>query len=280
MQIIQTKSELESFYQLISSKRLSVGLTPTMGALHKGHMSLLHKSNTECDVSVVSIFVNPMQFNNQADLEKYPKTLEEDISLLEKNDCDFLFLPDKTFIYPENFEKIKLDISNLDDKMEGEFRPGHFEGVVNVVFRLFELIQPQKAYFGDKDFQQLAIISFMVEKLKLPINVIGCETTREENGLAMSSRNLRLNNEQKKKAGIIHETLKQGEILAKKMTPAQTKKHMQERFTRSYLDLEYIEIIHPKTLEPLDQIWVSKARVCIAAFCGEVRLIDNMQIRS
>lgn len=280
MQIIQTKSELDSFYQLINSKRLSVGLTPTMGALHKGHMSLLHKSNTECDVSVVSIFVNPMQFNNQEDLEKYPKTLEEDISLLEKNDCDFLFLPDKTFIYPENFEKIKLDISNLDDKMEGEFRPGHFEGVVNVVFRLFELIQPQKAYFGDKDFQQLAIISFMVETLGLPVKIARCETLREESGLAMSSRNARLSNHQRKESSIIYAAMSAGKKLTNNLTPIETANHILKLLKDSSLTVDYVEIIDPNTLKSLHNEWVPNARVCIAAYSGEVRLIDNLELTS
>ena len=278
MQIIQTKNELDSFLQLIKTKHLTVGLTPTMGALHQGHISLLDRSNSDCDLSVVSIFVNPMQFNNKEDLEKYPKTIDDDIAILEANDCDFLFLPDNSFIYPEDFKKIDLDISHLDAKMEGEFRPGHFVGVVNVVYRLFQLIQPNKAYFGNKDFQQLSIIAFMTEKLNLPIDIIGCETAREKNGLAMSSRNLRLSNKQKEEASIIYQTLIKGKELAKKQTPTETRVNMIAFFEKSSLELEYIEIIHPSTLETLDQNWTPKARVCIAAFCGGVRLIDNMQI--
>ena len=279
MQIIQTKSELDSFHQLMKAKGLTVGLTPTMGALHQGHMELLARSNEECAVSVVSIFVNPMQFNNKEDLENYPKTIESDLRILEGNNCDYLFLPNDSFIYPKGFEKVKLDISHLDRRMEGEFRPGHFEGVVNVVFRLFELIKPNTAYFGEKDYQQLAIVKYMSKQLNLSTEVVGCKTAREENGLAMSSRNLRLTASGKKEAAIIHQTLTKGKELATKLSPAETKTEMMVFFEKSSLDLEYIEIIHPSSLAILDQEWTPKARVCIAAFCEGVRLIDNLQIK-
>lgn len=278
MQIIQSKNDLETFHKTVKQKNQSVGLTPTMGALHSGHMQLLNRSNKECDISVVSIFVNPMQFNNKEDLEKYPKTLEEDISLLKKHNCDYLFLPDENFIYPADFQKLDLDISHLDGEMEGEFRPGHFVGVVNVVYRLFELIKPNQSFFGEKDYQQLAVIDYMAKQMKLDLTVVGCETAREPNGLAMSSRNLRLNASQKEEASIIYDTLIEGRRLAKNNNPINTKKEMELFFQQSNLQLEYIEIVDPNSLKKLQNEWVPKARACVAAFCENVRLIDNMEI--
>jgi pantoate--beta-alanine ligase len=278
VQIIQTKNDLASFKDEVQKSIEQVGFVPTMGALHQGHISLLKQCQAECSISVVSIFVNPLQFNNKDDFEKYPSTIEEDIALLKENECDYLFLPDVSLIYPENYEPLSLSIEPLNHQMEGEFRPGHFEGVIKVVHRLFSLIQPQKAYFGTKDFQQLVIISHMVKSLSLPIEIVPCETVREVNGLAMSSRNTRLSSVQKKEATFIYEVLCKGKSLASSHSPQETKNQLIALFKDSPLKLEYLEIVDSETLTPLDRIWLPQSRVCIAAYCGDIRLIDNLQL--
>lgn len=278
MQIIRTKDELNALQDELKSNRQDVGFVPTMGALHQGHISLLKKCRQECAVSVVSIFVNPLQFNNKEDLQKYPNTLSEDIELLTENGCDYLFLPDVSLIYPDDYQPIVVSIDHLNHQMEGKYRPGHFEGVVKVVYRLFELIQPQKAYFGTKDFQQLAVITHMVKSLSLPIEIVPCETIREEDGLAMSSRNMRLSSAQKKEATFIYQVLIKGRALASSLTPEETRNELVALFEESQLELEYLEIVDSETLSPLDQTWLPKSRVCIAAYCGDIRLIDNFQL--
>ncbi len=256
----------------------SIGFVPSMGALHPGHISLVHKAKKVCDIVLVSIYVNPTQFNNPDDLLKYPRTLESDLELLSKSECDIVFAPSNDEIYPADLTKITLDLGTLNGVMEDALRPGHFNGVVNVVYRLFDIVKPSKAFFGLKDFQQVAVIKYMTNHFNLPIEIIPCPTIRESSGLAMSSRNLRLDNHQKEAALIIFKTLNLAKELAQNLTPNEVKAKTIEFFKSGELLIEYIEIVHPLTLVSLTDKWIEGATMCIAAFCGEVRLIDNKQI--
>ncbi len=249
-----------------------------MGALHLGHISLVQQAKKVCNVVVVSIYVNPTQFNNPDDLLKYPRTLESDLELLTKSECDIVFAPTNEEIYPANLPKISLDLGTLKGVMEDALRPGHFNGVVNVVYRLFDIVKPSKAFFGLKDFQQVAVIKFMTNHFNLPTEIIPCPTIREPSGLAMSSRNLRLNDHQKETALIIFKTLNLAKELAQKLTPNEVKIKTIEFFQTGELTIEYIEIVHPLTLVSLTDKWIEGATMCIAAFCEEIRLIDNQQI--
>ncbi len=278
MEIINT---IEGLKQALNSARKegkSIGFVPTMGALHQGHMDLVSRASAECDVVVVSVFVNPTQFNNPSDLEKYPRTPEADSELLKKFGCDVAFFPSEREIYPKNLVSPRVDLEGLDEVMEGKFRPGHFKGVVQVVSRLFDLVEPQKAFFGLKDFQQVAVIKKMVSQLNLPIQIVPCETSRTEKGLAMSSRNKRLSETQKDEALIIYKTLVHSKEDAGKFSPVETVVRATEFFEHGTLQLEYLTIVDPHTLQDLTDQWVPGATMCIACFCGEVRLIDNMAL--
>jgi pantoate--beta-alanine ligase len=255
-----------------------IGLIPTMGALHAGHMSLLKQAKQECDVVVVSIFVNPTQFNNSGDLDNYPRTIDEDLALLRAENCDFVFLPSVEEVYPANYENIKVDLSPIDEVMEGVHRPGHFEGVANVVSRFFEIIEPQKAFFGRKDFQQVTVVEETVRQLNMPVEVVPVETMRATNGLALSSRNKRLTEAELEKAAIIYKALSYGKELVAQTNPKDAADKMKAYFENSSLELEYLDIVDPKSLESLNQYWVPGTTACVAAFCGEVRLIDNMEL--
>ncbi len=279
MKIANTKSELN---ELIAELKLekessSVGFVPTMGALHQGHLSLIQKASNSCGIVVVSIFVNPTQFNNEDDLKKYPRTIEEDKSLLASTLCDLLFYPEVAEVYPKDYSAPKVDLIGLDLVMEGAFRPGHFEGVVNVVNRLFELVQPDMAFFGKKDFQQLAIIRKMVEQLTWNIEIVAVDIKRSESGLALSSRNARLSRQQQQEALIIYKTLNYGYELSKtESNCARIKAQMISFFEKGSLNLEYLEVANSKSLKPA--LSTNEPIVCcIAAHCGEVRLIDNME---
>jgi pantoate--beta-alanine ligase len=276
-----TAESLTNWLSEARKRSVTIGFVPTMGALHEGHLSLIEAAKKKCDIVVCSIFVNPTQFNNAADLVNYPRTPEKDLELLRTAHCDAVYVPEITDIYP-NFPNqttfVQLNLHPLDQVMEGAFRPGHFDGVVNVVWRLFDIVQPQMAFFGMKDFQQVAVIRHMVNTLNLPVEIVACPTSREKEGLAKSSRNLRLSENQKKEALILHHTLRKGKEVAGLHSPATTKTIMQDFFNTGTLTLEYIEIVHPTTLEPLHENWVSGAVACIAAFCGDVRLIDNLQL--
>ena len=204
MKIINTVAEYKDFLSATDKKQ--TGFVPTMGALHRGHLSLVRKALSENDLTVVSIFVNPKQFNDKKDFEKYPRTLEKDLELLKNEKCDIVFVPKTDDIY-NNYDGIKIDFKGLDKIYEGKFRPGHFQGVVDIVYRLFEIVKPDNAYFGEKDFQQLAIIKLMVKQFNLPINIVSCEIVREKSGLAMSSRNERLTEEQREIASFIYKTM-------------------------------------------------------------------------
>lgn len=278
---VEIINKVEALKQALNSARKegkSIGFVPTMGALHQGHMDLVSRASAECDVVVVSVFVNPTQFNNSADLKHYPRTPEADAELLKKFGCDLAFFPSNTEIYPKNWISPQVDLEGLDQVMEGKFRPGHFKGVVQVVSRLFEIVEPQKAFFGLKDFQQVAVIKKMVEKLNLPLQIVACETSRTEKGLAMSSRNKRLSEAQKEEALIIFRTLSQAKIDANKFSPEETVVRAIEYFEQGSLELEYLTIVDPNTLQDLKNNWVPGATMCIACFCGDVRLIDNMTL--
>jgi len=277
---LYTAETLGEWVEKCALKQIEIGFVPTMGALHKGHISLIELAKRENDVVICSIFVNPTQFNNASDLTNYPRTIESDIVLLEKAGCDAVFIPAVTEIYPDypketNF--VNVPLAPLNKVMEGVFRTGHFEGVVNVVYRLFDLVKPNKAYFGLKDFQQVAIIKHMVNYLNLPVQIVSCPTLRTEEGLAQSSRNARLSDSQKEEALIIYKTLEYGKKLAQESLPSEVHEKMLSYFKQGILKLEYIEIVNPVTLESLTDKWVSGAVCCVAAYCGEVRLIDNMQ---
>lgn len=277
--------DLELFYtvnslQLHLKSKTSgkkVGFVATMGALHHGHLSLVDKAFEICDTVVVSIFVNPKQFNNSGDLDNYPRTMEDDLKLLSTYSNLIVFAPSKEEVYPKNFELVKLDLGILSEVMEGRFRPGHFDGVVNVVKRLFEIINPNYAYFGLKDFQQLAVIEFMTNHFKMNVEIVGCTIYREQSGLACSSRNKRLSENDKKKALIINETLTFSKNQVNNFSPEEIILNRIEAFKTSSLKLEYLEIVNPVTLKNLIK-WEPGAQMCLAAFCGDVRLIDNMQL--
>lgn len=272
-QVFTTVDALQQY--LSEAGNPKVGFVPTMGALHQGHMSLVRRAIEECEVAVVSIFVNPKQFNNQSDLDKYPRTLDADVELLNKQGEIIVFAPTVEEIYPENFASVKLNLGKLATVMEGKFRPGHFDGVVNVVKRLFDIVQPSRAYFGQKDFQQVAVINYMVKALEMPIEIVPCDIIREPSGLASSSRNVRLTEKDKYNAIIIFDAL----TIARQMAAKSSVKDVQDQiafmFEKSRLELEYFEIVDPETLQPIKK-WIKGAHACLAAFCGEVRLIDNM----
>lgn len=273
-----TVEEVEKFLSPLRNENRTIGFVPTMGALHAGHMSLVRAAKEQCDVVIVSVFVNPTQFNNPQDLETYPRQEGKDIQLLEENACDFIFLPSVDVIYPANYNNVAVDLGFIGTTMEGAKRPGHFDGVVNVVSRLFEIIQPTIAYFGRKDFQQVAVIREMNKQLGFPIVIQAIDTKREDSGLAMSSRNLRLNEQERQDSVIISETLLKGRELAKEFSPAETVEKMKSYFNTGMLELEYLTIVHPDSLVELDQEWTPGATACIVAFCGDVRLIDNMEL--
>lgn len=278
MKVYSTISEIQAEISSLKVKGLTVGFVPTMGALHYGHISLVASAMKQCDITIVSIFVNPTQFNNPDDLLKYPRTLEADVELLSTIKCDIVFAPSVEEMYPENFQPIQINLGKLAEVMEGKFRPGHFDGVVNIVSRLFDIVKPTKAFFGLKDFQQVSVIKFMTKELNLPIEIVPCPTLREDSGLAMSSRNLRLSESDKDDALIIYNSLVKAKELANSFSPNEVKGKIISFFKMGKLELEYLEIVDPITLESLESDWVNGATACIVAFCGDVRLIDNMQL--
>ncbi len=258
----------------------NAGFVPTMGALHEGHLKLVEHARKENDIVICSIFVNPTQFNNPKDLEKYPRMPEKDALLLEKENCDIAFIPSSKEIYPEK-DRTNYDFGEIENVMEGKFRPGHFKGVGMVVKRLFEIVKPDNAYFGLKDYQQYLVIKKLVNQFNLNVNVIGCPTVREKDGLAMSSRNLRLSEEQRKAAPIIFESLKYiKNHFSSKSIPG-WKEWFKSQINRfPALDVEYIEIADAETLMPVKNSNESKnIVVCTAVFAGEIRLIDNILLK-
>ena len=258
----------------------SIGFIPTMGALHKGHLSLINRAKKENDIIVVSIFVNPTQFDKKQDLLKYPRTLKKDLDLLESVDCDFVFIPSVQEMYDENISASQFDFDGLDFEMEGKHRKGHFDGVGTIVKRLLSIVRPTKAYFGEKDFQQLQIIKKLVYKNNIPVKIIGCEIHREDDGLAMSSRNTRLNKDQRNKASFIYETLKKAKEKFTTNSISEVIKWVENEFEKNLtFELEYFEIANIETLKSTKRkSKKSTYRAFIAAFAGDVRLIDNIAL--
>lgn len=278
MEIFKYSASISKEISSLKNHGISFGFVPTMGALHEGHASLIRKSKSENIFTVVSIFVNPTQFNNPGDLEKYPRTEKEDLKLIEDLGVDFVFMPEISEIYPEKDLRI-FDFNGLDTVMEGQFRPGHFNGVAQVVSKLFKIIQPDKAYFGKKDFQQLAVIRMMNKKYfgNKNIKIVACDIVRETDGLAMSSRNVRLSPEHRKSAVNISQTLFKYQKNNKNYTVNQLKNLVTKEIDADKnLKTEYFEIVDNTTLKPVEQIIPGKTTGCIAVFAGDVRLIDNV----
>ena len=280
MKLVQTIKELQSELDALRSEGKTIGLVPTMGALHAGHASLVKRAVAENDVVVVSDFVNPTQFNDKNDLAKYPRTLDADCELLEKVGATFVFAPSVEEIYPEPDTR-QFSYAPLDTVMEGAFRPGHFNGVCQIVSKLFDAVKPDCAYFGEKDFQQLAIIREMVCQMKYPLEIVGCPIVREEDGLALSSRNARLSAEERKNALKISQTLFESRTFAASHTVAETQKFVEDTIAAAPgLRLEYFELVDGNTLQKIaDWEETSYAVGCITVFCGEVRLIDNIKYK-
>ncbi len=279
MKIVISTAELDKVISQVKRSGKSIGFVPTMGALHAGHKSLVERARAENDFCVVSIFVNPTQFNNKTDLEKYPRNLESDALLLENVGCDLIFAPSTEDMYTneEMNDSFEFDFGGLDQVMEGKFRPGHFNGVVQIVSKLFDYVKPDKAYFGEKDFQQLAIIHRMVDILNYKVEIIDCPIIREPDGLAMSSRNERLSTNQRKIAVAISKVLFESRNFATRFSPTElTDWVVGEVNAVQGLEVEYFEIVDAVTLAKIDE-WSKPAVGCITVFCGEVRLIDNIR---
>lgn len=277
MDLIKTVKDLQEVLTSLQGQGKTIGLVPTMGALHEGHFSLVTKCVEENDVCVVSVFVNPTQFNNKEDLEKYPRTLERDSENLEKIGAHIVFAPSEKEIYPKPDTRT-FDFGQLDKVMEGAHRPGHFNGVAQVVSRLFDIVKPDKAYFGQKDFQQLAIIREMVRQLDLSVQIVPMPIVREASGLALSSRNERLAEKQKEEAVSISKTLFESKEWMDNLTVSETVKRVVKIIDAiDGLNVEYYEIVDGYTLQPIAS-WeeTDYAVGCVAVFCGEVRLIDNI----
>ena len=280
MKIIHTIKDLQTELSELKAQGKKVGLVPTMGALHAGHASLVKRSVNENDVTVVSVFVNPTQFNDKNDLVKYPRTLDADCKLLESCGVTFVFAPSVEEIYPE-LDTRRFSYAPLDTVMEGAFRPGHFNGVCQIVSKLFDIVKPHCAYFGEKDFQQLAIIREMVRQMKFDLEIVGCPIVREEDGLALSSRNARLSAEERENALNISRTLFKSRTFATTHSVSETQKMVEDAIAAAPgLRLEYFEIVDGNTLQKVGD-WNDTSYVvgCITVFCGEVRLIDNIKYK-
>ncbi len=282
MEICRTIIEVRSILQNTRDAKKSIGLIPTMGALHKGHLKLVAASKKKCDFTITSIFVNPAQFNNLEDLTKYPKTIDEDIIKLTDAGCDVLFLPSDQEIYPSP-PSLKIKLDNIGEELEGKFRIGHFDGVGLVVSKLFNIIQPNHAFFGQKDIQQFYIIKALVDQLNFPITMHMVPTMREPNGLAMSSRNMRLSTEEVMEAALIIKALNKAKerLLSGENTTTVTAEVKNIFSASERLVLEYFEIVNTDDFKPTQQLKdKEKIALCIAAEIGQVRLIDNLMLSS
>jgi pantoate--beta-alanine ligase len=280
MKLIQTIQELRTELDALRKQGKSIGLVPTMGALHEGHASLVKRAVAENDVVVVSDFVNPTQFNDPNDLIKYPRTLDADCALLEKEGAHIVFAPSVEEVYPEPDTRT-FSYAPLDTVMEGKYRPGHFNGVCQIVSKLFMMVEPDKAYFGEKDFQQLAIIREMVKQMEFPLQIVGCPIVREKDGLALSSRNARLSEEQRQQALNISKTLFKSLEWAAGHSVEETQQFVEKSIAEAEgLELEYFEIVDGLTLQKISA-WKDAPYVvgCITVYCGEVRLIDNIKYK-
>lgn len=281
MYIVNSNQELTSFLTPFYSSEKKIGFVATMGALHAGHLDLVHKAREMCDVVVVSVFVNPKQFNNPEDLKNYPRNFEKDSKLLSDNNVDVLFFPSVEDVYPENIELPKIQLGVLDQVLEGEHRPGHFLGVAQVIYRFFEIIQPDIAFFGIKDVQQVAVVKSLVNQFDLPVEIEAVEISREPSGLARSSRNERLSEQEKEQATIIYKTLNYAKEQAKHFDINEIEKIAVNYFNENNpgLKLEYLSLVNGITFETPDESTPKEdIFLCTAAWCGNVRLIDNMQL--
>lgn len=280
MKLISTIKDLKSLLDECRAEGKTVGLVPTMGALHQGHASLVERAVKENDVVVVSVFVNPTQFNDKNDLKNYPRTLEADCALLEKIGADIAFAPSVEEMYPTEDTR-QFSFAPIDTVMEGACRPGHFNGVAQIVSKLFYAVEPDKAYFGEKDFQQLAIIREMVRQLDLKLEIVGCPIVREADGLAMSSRNTLLTADERQRALTISRTLFASLDYAAGNSLAATKAFVEEKINSTPgLELEYYQIVDGNTLLEINE-WSDSDYIvgCIALFCGKIRLIDNIKYK-
>ncbi len=283
MLIFKRVKDLQEYVSTQKSTGKTVGFAPTMGALHKGHLSLIEEAKNRNDISVCSIFVNPTQFNEEGDLKKYPRTPEKDIEMLTTAGNDVLFMPTVTEVYPPNIQiKNDFEFGQLDKVMEGAFRPGHFEGMAQVVNRLLEIVQPTSLYMGQKDFQQLTIVRDMLRQTNSDVELVMCSIIREEDGLAMSSRNVRLTSENRKLAVIINETLREAKEKMDTASPAMIKEAALEKLNSvPNFKAEYFDIVDGVTLSALDRFEdTTFAVACVAVWSGDVRLIDNIILKN
>lgn len=277
MRVVKTISELKSLISGYKQENKTVGLVPTMGALHAGHKSLVDRARKENDIVVVSVFVNPTQFNNKQDLATYPRTEERDCALLEAAGCDVVFMPAVEEVYPEPDNR-QFDLGAVAEVMEGAHRPGHFNGVAQIVSKLFGFVEPDRAYFGEKDFQQIAVIRKMVQLEGFKLQIVACPIKREDDGLALSSRNVRLTAEQRQLAPNIYRVLKESCNFAKSHTVAETEKFVVDSLNAlPQMEVEYYSIVDALTMQPVSD-WADADGItgCITVYCGEVRLIDNI----
>lgn len=277
MKVIAKKSELTAAIEELKQAGKTIGLVPTMGALHAGHVSLVKACNQNNDITVVSVFVNPTQFNDKEDLKRYPRTLDKDVALLEQNGCDYVFAPSVEEMYPEEDTRI-FDFGHVGEVMEGARRPGHFNGVGQIVSKLFDVVKPHRAYFGMKDFQQIAVIKNMVRQLHYDLEIVPCPIIRESDGLAMSSRNTLLSPEHRSNAPHIHKVLEEATHLTAKMTVDELKQWVIDEVNKNpYLEVEYFEIVDDTELQTIRDWSENNVKVgCIAVYAGPIRLIDNI----
>ena len=280
MEVIKQVHTIRERVQALRCSGKTIGLVPTMGALHQGHLQLLKASAADNDVTVCSVFVNPTQFNNPDDYELYPRTLDQDIALLETVGCDMLFAPGAEEVYPKQHALLQFSFGALEAVMEGAHRPGHFNGVATIVSKLFHLVQPHRAYFGQKDLQQVAIVRQLVHSLSFDVKLVCFPTVREEDGLAMSSRNMRLSPAQRQVAPQLYMALKEAEAqLRQKPVPAIRADVAARLGQVDGVELEYFEIVDPATLQPVaDLDGMREVALCLAAVVGPVRLIDNILV--
>lgn len=281
MKIYKTVKGLQRRLDAERKKGRTIGFVPTMGALHEGHISLVKQSQKKCDLTVVSIFVNPTQFNDKNDLKKYPRTLDKDAKLLKEYDCDYLFAPNAAQVYPKGVgDSVELDISSLTQYMEGPNRPGHFEGVVQVVHRLLVIVDPDKLMMGQKDFQQFTIINYMLKKLKMKTKLVVCPIKRETDGLAMSSRNVRLDKDLRKRCNNLFNTLEFLKTNLEKYKPSTLESKALKMLDKKDFRPEYVSIVDGNKLSPVKNVKDHKYIVaCMAVWAKDVRLIDNMILK-
>lgn len=279
MEVLNNIKSVQNLIIELKKSGKKIGFVPTMGALHQGHISLVEQSIKQNDYTFVSIFINPTQFNNSEDLKKYPIKTDEDIDLLKKHGANAVYFPKVEDIYPNGLTSEHYEFNGLEMQMEGKFRPGHFDGVATVIRRFFEIVQPFNAYFGEKDFQQLRIVQKLVESLHLPINIIAVPIKREKDGLAMSSRNIRLTESQRKESPVIYQILLEAKDYLKTNSIENTKKFVEDKFKQTSFELEYFEIADEENLNPVNtKLDGQKLRAFVAVFANEVRLIDNLDL--